>query len=157
MLIDGVLLVDVDLKEFIMSFTLEVLVASHSMLVTTKARADLAKIDGARLRVQLLKVGLNQVVLGDLHKSVVMGDEVSLALQGPVVHLANKLDSEGGIEIGKIHLGLLSSDVPWVSRPSHESGELGFVLEVLWTIGSNFPTTEKCRHSGCRKLLGFLR
>jgi hypothetical protein len=89
MLIDGILFIQIEFKKLVVCIAFKILIpVVHRRQISSPKRQN-------HSRIQLFKVGLNQVSLHHFDKRfspAVNKDEVSLALQGAVIDLLNKLN-----------------------------------------------------------------
>jgi hypothetical protein len=98
------------------------------------------------LRVQFLRVGINEPLLCHFDEFVLVFDEVSLALQRAVVDLLDELEGKGDVGSfgGVICTGNCTCSRKF--RPCHEGTELVFVGQGSVLVGLSVGATKEGGH-----------
>lgn len=156
MSVDRIFLVHIDFEEPVVGRALVVLVPAPVFVVVSEGAYSRNSASEC-LRVELLEVRVDQVCLSDLDELVLLAmsrDKVSLGLQGPIVDLADELDSilvsrPGLLKACIVHGGW--GCLPWECGPSHEGGELGLVLKVPGAVWRKITAAEEGAHDGSRE------
>jgi hypothetical protein len=102
----------------------------------------------SNLRVQFLKVGVNEPLLRHFNKLVSTIDKVPLALEWAVVDLPHELDGE--CDTGGLRCVVCSghSTLFGILRPGHEGSELEFMGQYFVLVGLGVGAAEDGRHDG---------
>jgi hypothetical protein len=146
MFVDRIFLVEVHLKELVVAVTFVVLV--------TKLLHDFESVSGHGIkarrdhaRVQLLEIGLDEIILRDLDELVCLGaHKVPLTLKRSEVDLADELHGEFGCHCDKVNTACGQYSLRSGLGPIHELNKLVFMGEPLWPIRLDGVTAEKRGH-----------
>lgn len=147
MLIDRIFLVEVKLEELVVAVTFVVLV-TESLQGSESVSCHVVKARmGCHARVQLLEIGLDEIILRDLNELVGLGaHKVPLTLKRPKVDLADQLYDEIGCHFNKVNTACGWCSLGVGFGPIYELNELGLMREPLGAIGLDGVTAEKRRH-----------
>lgn len=149
MLVHRILLINIYLEELIVDGAFKVLVPEW---VFRKNPA----VAIPNLRVQLLKVGIDKPLLGDLNEGLliisrIVDGEVALAFKRTTINLPHKLYSKGWVAR---HIGVIDFALTRVSRPAKERCELGLVRKHRVLVWRDIGAAEDGRHNDSSKRQG---
>lgn len=103
---------------------------------------------GRHARVQLLEIGLDEIILRDLNELVGLDPhKVPLTLKRPKIDLADQLYDELGCHFNKVNTACGWCSLRVGFGPIHELNELGLMGEALGAIRLDGVTAEKSRHN----------